>query len=148
MIITGCRSRDTSIPLPPVQPPVGDFDPSLRHILLHPEEVTEPFYWMSEYKIKYYEERQRRAPQFVRFLDPSKPSPTVRASYAKSRGAEALVVHGPKLMRMLTEGELAKIQSFPNTYVFTGSRTARYKHIGNAVPPLLAMHIGMAIVNR
>jgi len=70
-------------------------------------------------------------------LDRKKPSPTImtnRHSY-----------YHPTENRYLTVREAAKIQSFPNHFLFEGPLSAQWRQIGNAVPPLLGKSIGKVL---
>lgn len=79
---------------------------------------------------------------------PNKPSPTIPASFQSN------FIH-PFLNRNYTAREGARLQSFPDTYIFCGKRTtmsweknlSQYQQIGNAVPPLLAKAIAENIIN-
>ena len=50
-----------------------------------------------------------------------------------------------KYNRVPTVRESARIQSFPDTFIFLGSKTSQYKQVGNAVPPILAQIIATEV---
>lgn len=51
----------------------------------------------------------------------------------------------PKLPRVLTAREMARLQSFPDDFIFKGSKKWQLVQIGNAVPPLLGKAIALAV---
>lgn len=74
-----------------------------------------------------------------RRLNPNEPSCTI-ANYRKS-----MLIH-PFADRGLSLREAARLQSFPDTYVFCGKIGDMQQQVGNAVPPLLAKAIFEQIV--
>ncbi len=79
-----------------------------------------------------------------------KPAPTIRSEhhgnieghYRTNNISDPTDVTG---WRRLSVRECARLQSFPDSFVFPVASSDAYKQIGNAVPPLLAWHIARAL---
>lgn len=72
-----------------------------------------------------------------------RPSVTIRTEFFKPEKGRYL---HPVQDRPITHREAARIQSFPDSFLFKGSKTEIAKQIGNAVPPLLAKAIAGNVI--
>jgi DNA (cytosine-5)-methyltransferase 1 len=75
-------------------------------------------------------------------LDPLLPSKTVIAGGSSGGGRSHL---HPYIPRTLSVRESARIQTFPDDYIFKGPVARQFTQVGNAVPPVLGSQLGMAI---
>jgi len=60
--------------------------------------------------------------------------------------SDGLMFIHPTQVRSLTPREAARIQTFPDTFQFSGSRSHVFTQIGNAVPPLIGRKVGLGIL--
>ena len=60
--------------------------------------------------------------------------------------SDGLMFIHPTQTRSLTPREAARVQTFPDTFNFTGSRSHAFTQIGNAVPPLVGRAVGKGIL--
>lgn len=73
-------------------------------------------------------------------LHPEAPSYTI-STYFSRPGNGCHLHYDSRQHRVLSQREAARLQSFPDSFVFQGSKTSINQQIGNAVPPLLAYQI-------
>lgn len=109
-------------------------DKSINHIFSrHTEEMKKRISEVPEGMSLYgnYSDAWKKSPW-------DKPSCTVKENHG------GVNLH-PKLPRVLTPRELAALQSFPDDFIFKGSKKWQLVQIGNAVPPLLGRAIGIAV---
>ncbi|PET65082.1 hypothetical protein CN514_12450 [Bacillus sp. AFS001701] len=53
----------------------------------------------------------------------------------------------PEIDRAISIREAARLQSFPDSYIFKGNKDSQYQQVGNAVPPLLARSVAESLLN-
>ena len=75
-------------------------------------------------------------------LSPRRPSKTVIAGGVRGGGRSHL---HPEIPRTLSVRECARLQTFPDSYAFAGPTARQFTQVGNAVPPVLAAQIGLAL---
>ncbi|ABS41291.1 DNA cytosine methyltransferase [Clostridium botulinum] len=87
-----------------------------------------------------YENPGRTQNTIYKRLEYMKPSDTV-VNVRKS-----MWIH-PKFNRAVSAREAARLQSFPDNYVFYGTKDSVYQQIGNAVPPILGRAVAETVLN-
>lgn len=90
--------------------------------------------WLESYSTASFPDKFYRMPG-------DRPSRTIVAHLQRDGNG---FVH-PTQLRSITPREAARLQSFPDSYLFTGPITKVFRQIGNAVPPLMAEAIGSHI---
>lgn len=81
---------------------------------------------------------------YAGYSDAWKKCPWDEASCTIKENHGGVNIH-PKLPRVLTAREMARLQSFPDSFIFEGCKAKQLVQIGNAVPPLLGKAIGLAV---
>lgn len=76
-----------------------------------------------------------------------KPSCTITSrGQLRERGHHESLCDGD--IRRLTVREAARLQSFPDSHVFTGTKTSQYAQVGNAVPPKIQYYLGRHLLEE
>jgi DNA (cytosine-5)-methyltransferase 1 len=76
-----------------------------------------------------------------RRLHPDKPSVTIK------HATKSMIIH-PFFDRVITAREVARLQSFPDSFIIAGSVTEQHQQLANAVPTLLGQAIAKQISKR
>ncbi len=109
-------------------------DPAFNHVpTKHSPEMVQRILACPEGKSLYkgYSDAWKKCPW-------NQPSCTIKENHG------GVNIH-PRLPRVLTAREMARLQSFPDDFIFMGTKSKQLVQIGNAVPPLMGKAIGLAI---
>ena len=129
------------------RPPIPTFDKAtLRDVVFDESEVDEKYYF-SERAISGMRAAKKEMNK-GRIQDLDGQCGTVGAHLSKvSLNSTDPVLFIKGRYRRFTPREVARIQSFPDTYKLEGSDAKQYKALGNAIPPVLAWHVMKSIVD-
>lgn len=117
------------------------FEEALAKQALVPEEGSDAYDALKKAHIPPY--KADKFPNKWWKLDPKMPSRTLTAHMGKDTYSH---IHWDgSQMRTVSVREAARLQSFPDSFKFSGAMNASYRQIGNAVPPLLAQAVAMSL---
>jgi len=119
---------------------------AIADLIKHPEDEA-----FNHVPTKHSEEMERRIMEcpegkslYKGYSDAWKKCPWDEASCTIKENHGGVNIH-PKLPRVLTAREMARLQSFPDDFIFEGKKNKQLVQIGNAVPCLLGKAIGIAV---
>ena len=119
---------------------------SIADLMVHP--VDEAFNHVPTRHRPDMAEKMRLLPEgeslYKGYSDAWKKCPWNEASCTIKENHGGVNIH-PKLPRVLTAREMARLQSFPDDFIFMGTKNKQLVQIGNAVPCLLGKAIGIAV---
>jgi Alw26I/Eco31I/Esp3I family type II restriction m6 adenine DNA methyltransferase len=111
-----------------------------------PESV--PSQRLEQIRVSYAAGEGSRSTYYGR-LHPNAPSYTISTYFSRpGNGCHLHYDYDGGQHRVLSQREAARLQSFPDSFVFHGNRSSVNQQIGNAVPPLLAYQIAQALPHK
>lgn len=128
--------------------PISENNPVPLSMVVTPDhEVEEKFYFSAKAVNGMTNTKHAKSMNKGRVQKLHEPSNTVGAHLAKvSLNSTDPVLQVNGRYRMFTPREVARIQSFPDSFVLSGSRTTNYKALGNAVAPVMMWHVTKKII--
>lgn len=129
--------------------PVTLDKPRIIKEIIDPEHTIEEKHYFSKRAVQGMQAtKHAKTMNKGRAQDINLPSNTVGAHLAKvSLNSTDPVLRIDGRYRMFTPREVARIQSFPESFKLPGSRTTNYKALGNAVAPVVMWHVTQSIVS-
>lgn len=129
--------------------PVSVEKPRILREVIDPEHTIDEKFYFSERAVQgMLASKNSKSMNKGRAQDIDSPSNTVGAHLAKvSLNSTDPVLRIDGRYRMFTPREVARIQSFPESFNLPGSRTTSYKALGNAVAPVVMWHVTQSILS-
>lgn len=119
---------------------------AIEDLMKHPEDPAFN-HEMTRHSLE-MQERLRMVPEgkslYENYSDAWKKCPWDAPSCTIKENHGGVNIH-PRLPRVLTVREMARLQSFPDDFIFHGARKWQQVQVGNAVPPLMGKAIGLAL---
>jgi len=84
-------------------------------------------------------------PNKWRKMEPDAPARTLMAHIGKDTYSH--IHYDSTQARTITVREAARLQSFPDGFIFSGTMNPAFRQIGNAVPPLLAFQLATQMLS-
>lgn len=142
-VIGSRKNKQFKIPAPIAKPIGAGSVLTVKRERLHNHETREH---MAESVRRYMALDYGQRDQLGRVdrLNPILPSKTVIAGGTNGGGRSHL---HPEIPRTLSVRECARLQTFPDDYLFVGPTARQFTQVGNAVPPVLAAQIGLALID-
>jgi DNA (cytosine-5)-methyltransferase 1 len=128
----------------------------------HIEQDLQRYLFVSSFgRMKSYSPKVRDFPEFLapehqnwnsgkfadRFRVQLEENPATTITSHISKDGHYFIHPDPVQCRSLTVREAARLQTFPDNYIFMGNRTEQYTQVGNAVPPYLARQIAQIVLH-
>lgn len=132
------------LPLNPLQAYLNDSDLLFNHVVTDTRETALERFKNLEPGQNFHDLDESLK---TTYSDPTRTQNTIylRLKYKDLSGTvlnvrKSMWIH-PKNNRAISIREAARLQSFPDSFVFCGTKDAQYQQVGNAVPPLLGQAI-------
>jgi DNA (cytosine-5)-methyltransferase 1 len=146
VFIVGFRSKAAFIRFEFPKPTTKDSPVSLGTFLENEDAVEEKYYFSDRAVLGMQKTKNSKLMNKGRAQNPEFPSNTLGAHLAKvSLNSTDPVLKIGGRYRMFTPREVARLQSFPDSFKLVEERGHNYLALGNAVPPVLMWHVASEV---
>ncbi len=142
VFIAGFRNKKRANAFTFPKPITDKSPPTLSQVILHESKIENKYYFSDRAVEGLKNTKNSKSMNKGRSQNINAPCNTVTAHLAKvSLNSTDPVLNINGKYRMFTPLEVARIQSFPDSYKLVESRKTNYIALGNAVPPVLMWHV-------